>query len=73
MQRMLEELRKLPVKYRETNFSDKRVLCPHCLQIFVSKSSLLHHICRDHVRYRDAALMALEDRCLVHHFGQLKV
>ena len=62
MKRMLVELRQLPVKYRETDFSEKKVLCPHCLQIFQSKSSLLSHICREHARYREAARMALEDR-----------
>jgi len=57
--RILEELRQLPLMYRESDYSKKRVLCPHCLKIVKSKRKLLYHIFFVHAKCRAAAGMAL--------------
>jgi hypothetical protein len=61
MWQMLRELNQLSTRERVYAFTEKEVLCTHCLQMLDSKCDLIRHIHIHHRKFRPAAEMALKD------------
>ena len=61
MRIILRELKRIPSTDRVFNFTDKKVICPHCVIILPSKIKLLHHIKNNHKSFAEAAALALHD------------
>ena len=61
MWQMLGELNQLSTRDRAYQYTEKKVLCTHCLNICDSKHHLLRHIYLHHGKFRPAAEMALKD------------
>eukprot|EP00090_Calanus_glacialis_P001530 TRINITY_DN11103_c0_g1_i1.p1 TRINITY_DN11103_c0_g1~~TRINITY_DN11103_c0_g1_i1.p1 ORF type:complete len:309 (-),score=54.24 TRINITY_DN11103_c0_g1_i1:42-968(-) len=61
MRVMLNELNQLSRRNRAYTYTEKKVICSHCLKICETKKDLLRHIYAQHPMFRTAAEMALQD------------